>query len=322
MQIAHDGRQSYTDLSDGAAPIAPSVVPFEGQAPTSNGWVPVSPHRALETDEIPMLVESFRKAARRAKKAGFDGIEMHSANGYLADTLLQDGTNRRTDRYGGSLENRTRFSLELVEALISVWDADKVGVRISPSGQWGRISDSDPEATFGYFANALNNYPLAYLHIIEPRVKGVETIDEHQAPVSVSTLRKIYKGVLLAAGGFDRTGAEAILQRARRDRLILRRIYSRCKPNFARGNIRARSKSPPVQPYRARLSIFIHLIWFRLSIGALHPISLGCSYHLQNTLFDLGQYLAVSSWPEQYCIRGPCRKGHVSAAVDKHESPR
>ena len=226
MQIAHDGRQSHTDLSNGAAPVAPSVVPFEGQALTSNGWVPVSPHRALETDEIPMLVESFRNAAQRAKEAGFDGIELHNANGYLADTFLQDGTNRRTDRYGGSLENRTRFSLELVEALISVWGTNRVGVRISPSGQWGGISDSDPEATFGYFANALNKYPLAYLHIIEPRVKGVETIDEHQAPVAASTLRKVYKGVLIAAGGFDRAGAEAILERGDADLVAFGRFFT------------------------------------------------------------------------------------------------
>ena len=226
MQIAHDGRQSHTDLSNGAAPVAPSVVPFEGQALTSNGWVPVSPHRALETNEIPMLVESFRKAAQRAKDAGFDGIEMHNANGYLADTFLQDGTNRRTDRYGGSRENRTRFSLELVEALMSVWGADRVGVRISPSGQWGGIFDSDPGATFEYFANALNNYPLAYLHIIEPRVKGVETVDEHQAPVAASTLRKIYKGVLIAAGGFDRVGAEAILQRGDADLVAFGRFFT------------------------------------------------------------------------------------------------
>ncbi len=101
MQIAHDGRQSHVDLSDGAAPIAPSVVPFEGQALTRDGWVPVSPHREILIDEIPALVESFRRGAARAKAAGFDGIELHNANGYLADTFLQDGTNRRTDAYGG-----------------------------------------------------------------------------------------------------------------------------------------------------------------------------------------------------------------------------
>jgi len=226
MQIAHDGRQSHVDLSNGAAPVAPSVVPFEGQALTRDGWVPVSPHRALEIDEIPVLVESFRKAAERAKAAGFDGIEMHNANGYLADTFLQDGTNKRTDRYGGSIENRARFSLELVEALISVWGPGRVGVRISPSGQWGAISDSDPEATFGYFAKALNRYPLAYLHIIEPRVMGVETLDEHQAPVASATLRKIYAGTLIAAGGFDGPGAEAILERGDADLVAFGRYFT------------------------------------------------------------------------------------------------
>jgi N-ethylmaleimide reductase len=173
-----------------------------------------------------VLVTSFLKAAQRAKDAGFDGIELHNANGYLADTFLQDGTNRRIDRYGGPIENRARFSLELVEALISVWGPGRVGVRISPSGQWGAISDSDPEATFGYFANALNAYPLAYLHIIEPRVMGVETLDEHQAPVASITLRKIYKGLIIAAGGFDRSGAEAILERGDADLVAFGRFFT------------------------------------------------------------------------------------------------
>ena len=144
MQLAHDGRQSHVDLSHGAAPVAPSVVPFEGQALTKDGWVPVSPHRALAVEEIADIVESFRQAAGRAKAAGVDGVELHNANGYLADTFLQDGTNKRTDRYGGSIENRMRFSTELVEALVSVWGPGRVGVRESPSGQWGSISDKRP----------------------------------------------------------------------------------------------------------------------------------------------------------------------------------
>lgn len=226
MQIAHDGRQSHVDLSNGAAPIAPSVVPFEGQALTQIGWLPVSPHRALDIDEIPSLVDSFRKAAERAKAAGFDGVEIHNANGYLLDTFLQDGTNRRTDAYGGSLENRARFSLEVVEAFLSVWGAGRVGLRVSPSGQWGAISDSDPEATFGYLADQLNRYPLAYLHVIEPRVKGVETITEDQAPVASGLLRKIYKGTIIAAGGFDREGAEAILQRGDADLVAFGRFFT------------------------------------------------------------------------------------------------
>jgi N-ethylmaleimide reductase len=226
MQIAHDGRQSHVDLSHGAAPMAPSVVPFEGQALTQNGWVPVSPHRALRTDEIPLLVDSFRRGAVRAKAAGFDGIELHSANGYLVDTFLQDGTNRRTDAYGGSIENRVRFPLELTEALIDVWGADRVGVRVSPSGQWGAISDSDPEATFGHFAGKLNRYGLAYLHVIEPRVKGVETIAEGQAPVASSFLRQVFTGPIIAAGGFDHDGAEAILRKGDADLVAFGRWFS------------------------------------------------------------------------------------------------
>ncbi len=226
MQIAHDGRQSHVDLSDGRLPIAPSVVPFEGQAFTQNGWVPVSPHRALELHEIPVLVESFRQGAERARDAGFDGIELHNANGYLADTFLQDGTNRRADAYGGSIENRIRFGTELTEALISVFGADRVGVRVSPSGTWGAISDSNPETTFGRFAEWLNQYGLAYLHVIEPRVRGVETIHEGQAPIASAFLRMVFAGPIIAAGGFDRAGAEAILRRGDADAVAFGRYFS------------------------------------------------------------------------------------------------
>lgn len=226
MQVAHDGRQSHVDLSNGALPVAPSVVPFEGLAFTRNGWVPVSPHRALEVAEIKHLVASFRKAAERAKDAGMDGIELHNANGYLADTFLQDGTNKRTDLYGGSIGNRMRFSTELIEALVAVWGAGRVGVRISPSGQWGEISDSDPQATFGAFAERLNDYPLAYLHVIEPRVRGVETIAEDQAPVASAFLRKIYQGSVISAGGFNRESAEAILRHGDADLVAFGRFFT------------------------------------------------------------------------------------------------
>lgn len=226
MQIAHDGRQSHSDLSHGKAPVAPSVVPFEGQALTKNGWVPVSPHRALAIDEITRLIESFRSSAVRAKAAGFDGLELHNANGYLADTFLQDGTNRRTDRYGGSVENRARFSLEMLDALISVFGPGRVGVRVSPSGRWGSISDSNPEETFGYFAERLNRIPVAYLHIIEPRVMGVETLHDDHEPVASEFLRKIFKGRIIAAGGFNREGAEAILARGDADLVAFGRAFT------------------------------------------------------------------------------------------------
>ena len=245
LQIGHDGRQSHIDLSNGAVPVAPSVVPFEGQAFTQDGWVPVSPHRALDTAEIPLIVEAVRGAAERAKCAGFDGIELHNANGYLADTFLQDGTNKRTDRYGGSIENRARFSLELVEALVSVWGAGRVGIRVSPSGKWGAISDSDPQATFGHLAERLNEIPLAYLHIIERRVMGVETVEPTQEPVAAAFLRSVYKGKIIAAGGFERASAEAILRRGDADVVAFGR-FSTSNPDlperFRRGL--------PLTPYR------------------------------------------------------------------------
>jgi len=226
MQIAHDGRQSHVDLSWGNAPVAPSVVPYETTVFTRNGWVPNSPHRALALEEIPALVASFREAAVRAREAGFDGVELHSANGYLADTFLQDGTNRRTDAYGGTVEKRARFPLELVDAFASVWGADRVGVRVSPSGRWGAISDSNPEATFGYFAERLNTYGLAYLHVIEPRVMGTETLVEGEAPVASAFLRNFFEGPIIAAGGFDRDGAEQILQRGDADLVAFGRLFS------------------------------------------------------------------------------------------------
>lgn len=226
MQIAHDGRQSHVDLSHGVLPVAPSVVPFEGLAYTQNGWVPVSPHREIGTAEIASVIENFRKAATRALEAGFDGIEIHNANGYLADTFLQDGTNKRTDAYGGSVEKRTTFSLELLDAIISVWGEGRVGLRISPSGKWGSISDSDPQKTFGFFVDKLNSYPLAYLHIIEPRVMGTETLDENESPVAAAYLRPIYKGQIIAAGGFDRAGAEAILQNGNADAVAFGRYFT------------------------------------------------------------------------------------------------
>lgn len=244
MQIAHDGRQSHVDLSNGNAPVAPSVVPFDTVVFTQNGWVPVSPHRALESDEISALVESFRLAARRARDAGFDGVELHSANGYLVDTFLQDGTNQRTDAYGGTIEKRARFPLEATEALISVFGADRVGVRVSPSGKWGSISDSDPQATFGYFARRLNEYGLAYLHVIEPRVMGTETLEEGKAPVASTFLRRHFAGPIIAAGGFDMAGAEQILRSGDADLVAFGRWFS-SNPDLP-GRLR---RNLPLTPY-------------------------------------------------------------------------
>jgi N-ethylmaleimide reductase len=179
LQLWHVGRQSHPDLQPGgAAPVAPSALKAEGHAYSVNGEVEFTMPRALELHEIPAIVEDFRRGAERALRAGFDGVELHGANGYLPDQFLQDGSNARTDEYGGPIENRARFLLEVTDALISVWGADRVGVRIAPSGTYGSMHDSDPETTFGYVTEQLDKRGIGYLHVVEPRVKGTETIGE------------------------------------------------------------------------------------------------------------------------------------------------
>jgi NADH:flavin oxidoreductase / NADH oxidase family len=190
LQLWHAGRVSHADMTNNEMPVAPSVVPFEGIVVTGNGFVEPSPHRALEIEEISHLVEEFRGAALNAKAAGFDGVEIHGANGYILDQFLQDGTNKRTDPYEGPIQNRARLLFEVVGATAEVWGDDRVGIRLSPDSTYNSMFDSNPEATFGYVADRLNRYTLAYLHVIEPRVKGIETIREGQPAVASALLRK------------------------------------------------------------------------------------------------------------------------------------
>jgi N-ethylmaleimide reductase len=213
LQLYHAGRQSNAELQpDGRQPVGPSEVLHGGVAYTKAGWIPNTPNRALETDEIATIVESFRTAAGRGVKAGFDGVELHAANGYLFDQFLQDGSNRRTDSYGGSFENRARFLMEATRAVIGVWGSDKVAVRLGPSGSWGDMSDSDPVGLFTYVASELAKLDLAYLHLIEPRIAGnVEDQSRDPNPVAAQLIRKHYPGTIIAAGGFKADSAEAIL---------------------------------------------------------------------------------------------------------------
>jgi N-ethylmaleimide reductase len=157
--------------------------------------------------------------------AGFDGVELHAANGYLPDQFLQDGSNQRTDSYGGSIQNRSRFLLEIVEALVSIWGADRVAVRIGPSGSWNGMSDSNPQALFSHVAVELNQFGLAYLHIVEPRVKGNVVIAEGAAPIAAHQLRKIFKGNIMAAGGFEPDSAEAIIKSGDADLVSFGRYF-------------------------------------------------------------------------------------------------
>jgi N-ethylmaleimide reductase len=167
--------------------------------------------RALELHEIPGIIEEFRLGAERALGAGFDGVEIHGANGYLPDQFLQDGTNKRTDEYGGPIEHRARFMLQVTQAAISVWGANRVGVRIAPSGTYGSMSDSDPAATFGYLTTQLDGLGIAYLHVVEPRIKGTEEISHGRAPIAAQHLRPKFSRTLIAAGGFIPASAEAIV---------------------------------------------------------------------------------------------------------------
>src|SRR6202162_5395255 len=184
LQLWHVGRQSHVDLQpNGQAPVAPSAIQAEVRALLANGPALGSMPRAIELSEIPSLVDEFRTAAERASAAGFDGVEVHGANGYLIDQFLQDNSNRRTDAYGGSVENRARFLLEVVEAVTSVWGSDRVGVRIGPSNKFGGMGDSAADVTFPYVARALARLGLAYLHIIEPRVTG-NVSDDGKPPVA------------------------------------------------------------------------------------------------------------------------------------------
>jgi N-ethylmaleimide reductase len=166
--------------------------------------------------------------ARRAFDAGFDGVEIHAANGYLLDSFLHDGSNKRTDAYGGSVENRARLLLEIIEATSALRGAGRIGVRLSPSGEWNDMFDSDLEGTFSRVAELLNPLGLSYLHLIEPRIKGDDTKagSEDADAVAAAQLRKIYKGPIIAAGGFVRDSAEEIVQRGDADAVAFGRWFS------------------------------------------------------------------------------------------------
>ncbi|MEO0482702.1 MAG: alkene reductase [Planctomycetota bacterium] len=171
LQLWHVGRISHVDLQpNGAKPVAPSAIRAEGSKTYVNadgGMVDLSEPRALETDEIPGVVQQFRDGAANAKAAGFDGVEIHGANSYLLDQFLRTGTNKRTDRYGGSLENRARFCLEVAEAVADVWGAGRVGYRVTPVGRFDDTHDDDPIETFGYLCDKLGAMGLAYIHVVE-----------------------------------------------------------------------------------------------------------------------------------------------------------
>ncbi len=200
-QLWHVGRISHPDLQpDGQLPVAPSAIKPEGEAFTETGFKPFVTPRALETKEIPGIIEQYRHAAQCAKNAGFDGIEIHAANGYLIDQFLRDKTNHRSDQYGGSLANRTRLLLQVIEAVKTVWDADRIGVRLAPISQANNISDSYPFETFSYVVKELNKTSIIYIHCIEGETAGPRTIPEN---FSFVELKKLFTGLYMANNGYD-----------------------------------------------------------------------------------------------------------------------
>jgi N-ethylmaleimide reductase len=210
VQLWHVGRISHPDFRNGEQPVAPSAIAPRGvQTFTAEGLKDIPPPRALEKDEIAAIVEEFRSAASNAKAAGFDGVEVHGANGYLLDQFLEDGTNQRTDEYGGSVENRARLLFEVIGAVSQVWGSDRVGVRLSPGGTFNDMCDCHPTQTFAYVAKQLATLNLGYLHLIEPA--GVP--GEHPSPdLSARFFRPIYPGTLTVAGGYTLERANAVLK--------------------------------------------------------------------------------------------------------------
>ncbi len=202
LQLWHMGRVSHPDFQRGQLPVGPSAIAAKGEAHTLGGKKPyVAPH-AMSVDEIKATVRDYAIAARRAMDAGFDGVEVHGANGYLLDEFLRSGSNHRTDAYGGSPENRARFLLEAVEATVRAIGAGKVGVRLSPKNPAQDMHDADPAATFGHAASALNAFGLAYLHVMEPIKAGARTPlapGERITPI----IRRAYRSTIIANGGYD-----------------------------------------------------------------------------------------------------------------------
>jgi len=213
VQLTHAGRATSSVFTN-EMPVSASVNPgyWENKSvvvSTPTGFTLPSPHRALEVEEILAIVDQFRFAARNAQRAGFDGIEILAGQAHLVEQFLHDSSNQRTDEYGGSFQNRERFLIEILNAVTTVWDPNRVGVRISPSSVFAGMGDSNARALYRDLAERLNVFSLAYLHVIEPRISGADTVAEGEGPVASSELGKIFKGTMIAAGGFTPATAEA-----------------------------------------------------------------------------------------------------------------
>ncbi|MDH5594591.1 MAG: alkene reductase [Gammaproteobacteria bacterium] len=220
IQLWHVGRISHPSLQpNGDVPVSCSAIKPEGDAITYEGPQPFVEPRALEIDEIKQIVDHYRVAAENAQDAGFDGIEIHAANGYLIDQFLRDGSNQRTDEYGGSLENRYRFLNEIVQAVTKVWEPSRVGVRISPENAFNSISDSDPQTTFNYVAEKLSGYGLAYLHVVEgDMLTGALNVDYRK-------IKDLFGGHYMANLNYTLESAQQAIASGNADSVAFGKLY-------------------------------------------------------------------------------------------------
>jgi N-ethylmaleimide reductase len=224
LQLWHCGRASHIAFHEnGELPVAPSAIKIAGDySHTPIGKQPYETPRALETDEIPLIVEDYRRAAERAKSAGFDGVEIHAANGYLIDEFLQSKTNHRTDRYGGSVENRYRFLDETVRAILTVWPSRRLGVHIAPNGNFNDMGSPDFRETFLYVAQQLDRYDLAYLHVVDGLAFGFHQLGE---PMTLGEFREVFKGTLMGNCGYTKETAEAAIRNHQADLISFGRPF-------------------------------------------------------------------------------------------------
>ncbi|XP_042036430.1 putative 12-oxophytodienoate reductase 11 [Salvia splendens] len=223
-QIWHVGRVSNTGFQpNGQAPISSTDKELTIETQPSGDVMQYSPPRRLTTEEIPQIVNDFRIAARNAIEAGFDGIEVHGAHGYLIDQFLKDGVNDRTDQYGGSLENRCRFAHEIVEAVTAEIGAERVGIRLSPFADYMESGDSDPNTLGLHLAETLSRYGILYCHMVEPRM---ETADEKfECPHSLVPMRRAFKGTFIVASGYDREDGNKAVEEDRADLVAFGRLF-------------------------------------------------------------------------------------------------
>ncbi len=227
QQLYHVGRKSDpTRMPDGLAPVAPSAIAAKGQIKGKAGaMVDFATPRALETHEIEVIVQDFRRAAERSLAAGLDGVEIHGANSYLIDQFLRDGTNKRTDRYGGSVENRVRFCLEIVDAVVSVWGKSRVGLRVSPHAKGDGISDSDPAALYGHLVREIEKRGLAYFHLVESEGPGHGRSPAPGTPAIMPIVRREFSGPLMVNGDYDRDQGDKVIAEGRADLVSFANLY-------------------------------------------------------------------------------------------------